>query len=221
MTREDNSTSEPQKFQRPRPQPRRRRLWVVLASVAGAIVVLVSVSYLWLMSDASVQAIGVSDCHEVPTESTMNPSDESEARTGVCETIGQLTTAWNEQDAEAYGAAFAENATYTTFAGTYYEGRDDIIRSHAVLYDGPLSGTRLMDRYLGLRFLTDDVAVLTTRGDTYEGEEPHDLTKVQTYTVTHDGDEWEIAAFQNTQRKELMEQIQFRWMPETRPQAEQ
>lgn len=216
MTREDISASESQEPKR----PQRRRLWGILASVGGAAAALVGAGYLWLMSDASVQAVGVSDCYEVPTESMMNPSDESQARTGVCEAIGQLATAWDEQDAEAYGAVFTENATYTTFAGTYYDGRDDIIRSHAALYDGPLSGTRLTDRHLGLRFLTDDIAVLTTRGDTYEGEEPDELTKVQTYTLVQDGNEWKVAAFQNTQRKELMEQIQFLWMPETKPDTE-
>lgn len=216
MTREDTSANESQGPKR----PRRRRLWIALASVVGLIAVLLGAAYVWLMSDTSVQAVGVSDCHEVPTESTMDHADESQARTDVCDAIGRLTTAWDQKDAEAYGAVFTETATYTTFAGTYYDGRDDIIRSHAALYDGPLSETRLTDQYLGLRFLADDIAVLTTRGDTYEGEEPDDLTKVQTYTLTQDGDEWRIAAFQNTQRNELMEQIQYRWMPETKPDAE-
>ncbi|OLT49272.1 DUF4440 domain-containing protein [Saccharomonospora sp. CUA-673] len=139
----------------------------------------------------------------------------------MCAVIGRLATAWDRQDAEAYGANFTETATYTTFAGTYYDGRDDIVRSHAALYDGPLSGTRLADRYLGLRFLSEDIAVLTTRGDTYDGDQPDELTKVQTYTLTRDGDDWKIAAFQNTQRKALMEQVQYRWMPDTKPNAEQ
>lgn len=203
-----------------RKQGRRRRLWIVLMSVVGAVVVLLGAAYVWLMSSASVEAVGVDDCHEVPTDGALDPAQESSARAGICDAIGRLATAWEQQDAEAYGAVFTENATYTTFAGTYYDGRDDIVRSHAALYDGPLSGTRLADRYLGLRFLAADVAVLTTRGDTYEGDVPDELSKVQTYTLLREGDEWKIAAFQNTQRKELMEQIQFRWMPETRPGAE-
>lgn len=217
MTHDTMSTTESRE---PR-QPKRRRRWVVvLAATVGAVVVLLGAGYAWLMSGASVAAVGVPDCHEVPTESTMVPSQEPQALAGVCEAIGQLTTAWQDQDAEAYGAVFTENATYTTFAGTYYDGRDDIIRSHAALYDGPLSGTGLADSFLGLRFLTADVAVLTTRGDTYEDDVPDDLTKVQTYTLVQEDDGWKIAAFQNTQRKKLMEQVQFRWMNGTRPDAE-
>src|SRR5699024_12225383 len=66
---------------------------------------------------------------------------------------------------------FTEDATYTTFAGTYYSGREDIVGSHAVLFDDVLADTRLADRFLELRMLTADVAVLTTRGDNYQGEE--------------------------------------------------
>ncbi|WP_083665803.1 SgcJ/EcaC family oxidoreductase [Saccharomonospora sp. CUA-673] len=219
MTRDDSSTSESRE---PRPTRRpRRRLWIVLASVVGALAILLGGAYAWLMSDASVQAAGTADCEEVSTEGALDHADESQARTGVCAVIGRLATAWDRQDAEAYGANFTETATYTTFAGTYYDGRDDIVRSHAALYDGPLSGTRLADRYLGLRFLSEDIAVLTTRGDTYDGDQPDELTKVQTYTLTRDGDDWKIAAFQNTQRKALMEQVQYRWMPDTKPNAEQ
>ena len=199
---------------------RRRRWWIPVASVVGTLAVLLGAGYLWLMSGASVQAVGESDCEDVPTESGMSRSDESQARTGVCAAIGRLTTAWEQQDAEAYGAVFTENATYTTFAGTYYAGREDIVRSHAALYDGPLSGTRLTDSFLDLRFLAEEVAVLTTRGDTYEADEPGDPTKVQTYTLIREGNQWSVASFHNTQRSDLMEQVQFRWMPETRPDAE-
>ncbi|TXG92867.1 SgcJ/EcaC family oxidoreductase [Rhodococcus rhodnii] len=172
------------------------------------------------MSGSAVAATGATECRDVPTDSTMSPPDEAAARAGICDTLAGLASAWGEHDADAYGAHFTENATYTTFAGTYYDGREDIVRSHAALFDGPLSGTRLADSYLSLRLLTEDVAVLTTRGDTYDGDTPGELSKVQTYTMIRDGDDWQVAAFQNTQRKKLMEQVQFRWMDETVPAAE-
>lgn len=219
MTLDTATVHPPHKPRGPKP---RRRLWIILGSLAGAVAVLLGSGYLWLMSGASVQVSGVPECHDVPTESDMAGAEEERARTGVCDAIGQLAEAWSAQDAHAYGEVFTDTATYTTFAGTYYDGREDIVASHAALYDGPLSGTRLTDRYLGLRFLTPDVAVLTTRGDTYDGDEPDEPSKVQTYTLVKDsdGDGWKVAAFQNTQRKELMEQIQFRWMPDTTPAAE-
>ncbi|WP_344006558.1 SgcJ/EcaC family oxidoreductase, partial [Isoptericola halotolerans] len=133
-----------------------------------------------------------------------------------------LEASWAAHDAEAYGAAFTADATYTTFAGTHYVGRQDIVDSHAALFEDVLEGTRLDSSYLALRFLTHDVAVLTVRGDTYEGDTPGTPTKVQTYTLVRaDGDgSWSVAAFQNTQRKALMERVQFLWMPGTVPAAE-
>lgn len=216
MTRKDKPSSAVLENKR---SPR-RRLWLVLVWVVGTIAVLLGATYVWLISSGSVQTVGTPNCQDVLTESAMGPSQEFQARAGVCDATERLAAAWEEQDAEAYGAVFTENATYTTFAGTYYDGREDIIRSHAALYDGPLSETRLADRYLGLRFFADDIAVLTTRGDTYEGDMPDHLSKVQTYTLIRDDDQWKVAAFQNTQRKELMEKIQFLWMDETRPESE-
>ena len=199
---------------------RRRRLAITLISSFVAFAVLLSAGYLWLVSQSTVQNLGTQECHHVRTQSTLTPAQEAAAREGVCDAIDRLATAWADQDANAYGQTFTDNATYITFAGTYYTGREDIIASHAALYQGPLSDTRLADRYLDLQLLTPDVAILTTRGDTYEGNEPGELTKVQTYTLINSGEHWKIAAFHNTQRKELMEQIQFRWMPETTPTTE-
>ena len=62
--------------------------------------------------------------------------------------------------------------------------------------------------------------MLTTRGDTYEDEQPDTPSKVQTYTLVREDDHWSVASFHNTQRNVLMEQVQYRWMPETRPDAE-
>lgn len=86
-------------------------------------------------------------------------------------------------------------------------------------HDGPLEGTELADRYLSLRMLSDDVAVMTTRGDTYLGDMPDELAKVQTYTLVREGAQWLIAAFHNTARDPVMERIHL-WMPETVPGAE-
>lgn len=65
-----------------------------------------------------------------------------------------------------------------------------------------------------------DVAVLLTRGDTYDDEPPESPSKVQSYTMVREGDTWRVAAFHNTQRGKVMERIQFLWYPGTRPAAE-
>ncbi len=169
-----------------------------------------------LRATSGVAAGGTSECADVPTSS----ASAAEVRAAVCGVIADLETAWAAGDAEAYGAPFTRDATYTTFAGTHYVTRAEIVASHAALFDGVLGGTRLDNSYLSLRIPADNVAILTTRGDTYEGERPGTSAKVQTYTFVREGEGWSIAAFHNTQRQPVMERVQFLWMPETRPAAE-
>ncbi|MGH8929134.1 MAG: SgcJ/EcaC family oxidoreductase [Egibacteraceae bacterium] len=69
-------------------------------------------------------------------------NDES----AISQLFEQLVDAWNHGDAEAYGALFTADASYTTFVGTQYQGRDDIIRSHRALFSKFLKGTRLIVR---------------------------------------------------------------------------
>jgi hypothetical protein len=68
-----------------------------------------------------------------------------------------------------------------------------------------------------VRFLSADVAIVSTSGDTYKGARPGKPSKVQTYTLVRDGERRLVAAFHNTQRKPLLERISFAFAPETKP----
>ncbi|QGV81974.1 SgcJ/EcaC family oxidoreductase [Streptomyces ficellus] len=148
----------------------------------------------------------------------MATEHDRQAVTGV---IDSLVDAWRRRDADAYAAPFTDDATYVTFVGTYYQGRQDIADSHRVLFAKYLKGTRLADEVLDVRFPAPDVAVVTGRGDTYKGKRPEKLSKVQTYTLVREADgQWRIAAFQNTKRKPLMEAISFKTAPGLIPAAQ-
>jgi uncharacterized protein (TIGR02246 family) len=150
-------------------------------------------------------------------EESMTPSHDRAAVTAV---LGELADAWARHDAHAYGALFTDDATYATFVGTYYSGRDDITDSHRALFAKVLKGTRLADEVLGVRFYGADTAVLTSRGDTFKGDHPKRLGKVQTYTLVRERDgQWRVAAFQNTRRKPLLERLAFLMVPASRPAA--
>lgn len=132
--------------------------------------------------------------------------------------IASLVDAWSRHDAEAFGALFTEDATYITYVGTCYSGRQDIVKSHRALFQKFLKGTRLADKITSTRFFGPDTAVVTSRGDTYKGEQPKKLTKVQTYTLVRQNDgAWRIAAFQNTKRKPVLEAMTFKMLPEAVP----
>jgi uncharacterized protein (TIGR02246 family) len=133
--------------------------------------------------------------------------------------IAELIGAWGRGDADAYGAFFTEDATYTSFLGTYYRGRGDIVTSHRALFAGVLRGTRLADDVLDIRFYGPDTAVVNSRGDTYKGKpkQSDQLSKTQTYTLVRRDGRWLIAAFQNTKRKKLLERFTYLLTPEARP----
>ncbi|SDH01037.1 conserved hypothetical protein [Lentzea fradiae] len=141
-------------------------------------------------------------------------SDEA----GVRALFARLADAWERGDGAAYGECFTDDASYVSWVGTVYRGGGDIGRSHQVLFDTYLKGTKLLTGgTTDVRFYGDDTAVLTSRGDV--GKKPGKASKVQTFTFVRRNGAWKIAAFQNTKRRPLLERLSFRFQPETRPAA--
>ncbi|WP_405015770.1 SgcJ/EcaC family oxidoreductase [Kitasatospora sp. NBC_00070] len=199
----------------PRPgRSRRRTVKRVLVATALTLGLTAGGGYLWLSAASDVKVTGTATCAEVQAAGAGD-------RDAVCAVLSDLSRAWGDADADAYGRLFTQDATYTTYIGTHYQGRADITGAHRALFGGFLKGTRLADSVLGIRFLGDDAALVTSRGDTYTGARPGELTKVQTYTLVREADgRWRIAAFQNTQRQAVMEKGSFLLAPGTVPQAE-
>ena len=57
--------------------------------------------------------------------------------------LGELTNAWNRGDANAYGARYLADATFTNANGSFYLGRDEFDRRHEEIFRGVLRGTTL------------------------------------------------------------------------------
>ncbi|MFE3557305.1 SgcJ/EcaC family oxidoreductase [Streptomyces sp. NPDC059193] len=198
----------------------RRRLKRAAGISALALAGLGGGGYLWLDATSDVRRVGEATCVGV-TPTGASAETRSGDRDAVCGVLESLVDAWDHNDADAYGALFTKDATYTTFVGSHYEGRSDIVNAHQALFDGFLKDSKLADSFLGIRFLSADTAVVTGRGDTYTDDEPGELSKVQTYTLVREADgQWRIAAFHNTQRQSVMERISFILSPDTKPEAE-
>ncbi|MEW2414815.1 SgcJ/EcaC family oxidoreductase [Streptomyces sp. NPDC046866] len=174
--------------------------------------------YVYLDATADVQRTGAAACTDVIPAGAERADGEA-----VCATLDALTAAWGRGDADAYGRQFTEDATYTTYVGTHYEGRSDITEGHRALFEDFVKGSKLAASYLDMRFPAKDVALLTGRGDDYTGGKPSaaELSKVQTYTLVRGTDgSWRIAAFHNTRRQNAMERLSFLYSPATAPEAE-
>jgi len=155
-------------------------------------------------------------CNDIDEELIMTTATDQAA---VTDLFRRLEQTWAAKDADGYGSLFTTDCTYTTWVGTAYQGRREIVQSHRALWQRFLKGTRLAGhRFESVRFLTADVAVVTSRGDVYKGKRPRKLSKVQTCTVVREADgRWRIAALHNTKRHPLMEAISFRTEPRLIP----
>jgi uncharacterized protein (TIGR02246 family) len=85
------------------------------------------------------------------------------AQVVVNEAVDQLLTemaeAWNAGDAQAYGARYCLDGTFTNTDGTVDLGRDEVVRTAEEAFQGVLAGTKLSLAVRKLRLIRPDVAV--------------------------------------------------------------
>ncbi|MEV4410877.1 SgcJ/EcaC family oxidoreductase [Catellatospora sp. NPDC049609] len=147
----------------------------------------------------------------------MSHPDRTADLASIQQVLTAIVRAWDAADADAFGRAFTDDASYVTFVGTVYRGRADITESHRALFRAFTKGTRMVSETVATTFLGPDTAVVVGRGDTVKGDRRPALSKIQTYTLVREPDGWRVAAFHNTRRRPLLETIQFRFAPGTRP----
>ncbi len=74
--------------------------------------------------------------------------------------MSELAEAWNRGDAQAYGARYLAEGTFTNVNGSFYVGREAFNRRHEEVFRGIFKGTALALTTRELRFIRPDVAVV-------------------------------------------------------------
>ena len=113
----------------------------------------------------------------------------------------ELMDGWNKGSGASFAAPFAEDGDLIGFDGTHLKGRREITSFHQPLFDRWLKGTRLVGAVKSVRFPTPDVALMHAFGGTVmrgKSEPSPERDSIQTLVATKRGDEWSLAAFQNT-----------------------
>ncbi len=108
--------------------------------------------------------------------------------------------AWELGDAHSMVAQYTGNAT-AIMTGSLRGSRDEIRRSMALAFDGPLKGTSTYNKQISLRFLGRDAAVVISEsGILFAGEtEVPDTRKVNATWVFEKRDgQWLIVAYHNS-----------------------
>jgi uncharacterized protein (TIGR02246 family) len=138
------------------------------------------------------------------TRTMRDSQQQSVDERAISALLERMAQAWEEGDADAYGANFTEDCRYIAFFGGIYRGRSEIVESHRALWKKTLRGTRQYSELLEIRFVAPDMALVVTQGDVAKTP-PKTLSKVQSYCVVRQPNgQWLAAQFQNTKKLKLM-----------------
>lgn len=159
-----------------------------------------------LTSDDATRETGA----QAPVMTAPRPMDRTADEAAIHALSTQMQDAWARADADAYAAAFTEDADYVVFDGTHLRGRQEIADAHVPLWSSILKGSRLVVLSSSVRFLTADVALVHGKGAVLKRhqEEPSKRSlSVQTMVAVRQEGTWRFAAFQNTRYRPFAETL--------------
>ena len=110
--------------------------------------------------------------------------------------------AWNQHDAKAYAALFAEEGDVVNVVGWWWKGRKEIENKLTDAFAFVFRESTLTITQVDTRFLMPEVAVAHTRWTMTGAKTPPTIPEpregIQTIVLHKVGEKWMIAAFQNT-----------------------
>lgn len=113
--------------------------------------------------------------------------------------LDAVYAAWADNDADAFVARYAADAT-AVHSGTVMEDRDAIRATMAMMFDGPLKGSRGIHDVQRIRFVGADTAVVLSKGAILLAGQTEPAAESRTLDgwvlSKHDGT-WRVAAFHN------------------------
>ncbi len=139
-----------------------------------------------------------------------NQDDEAAIRKIVQDEI----TAWNKEDAVAYGRNFAESGTFTNLLGNYSMGHDAFVKEHEQIFKTIFRNSTLQQDIVSLQFPVPDVAVVEVltavtgmhkvpgRGDSFDTKGRLRTRLLQ--VITKREGKWEIVAYHNVEVKDAV-----------------
>lgn len=140
-----------------------------------------------------------SACMPVPLCAADLTTDESAVR----DLVGtRQQQAWNQHDAHAYAALFADDGDVVNVVAWWWKGRAEIENNLTRMFANIFRESTLTFTQVEVRFLTPEIAIAHARWKMTGAHMPPGLPEpregLQTLTVQKRNGKWLIAAFQNT-----------------------
>lgn len=131
---------------------------------------------------------------------TLTAATDSSATDIARAVLGDLEKAWNEADGDAYGRAYADDASFVTIRGEHSVGRDSIAAGHAAIFATIYAGSVNRMELLTSRAVSDDVIIAVSRNTLTStgGPLPGTHAALSTSVLVRDDGDWLIAATHNT-----------------------
>jgi uncharacterized protein (TIGR02246 family) len=130
--------------------------------------------------------------------------------------------AWNQHDAKAYAALFAEDGDVVNVVGWWWRSRKEIESKLTDAFAFVFRESTLTITEVDIRFLTSEIAVAHTRWTMSGAKTPPTVPEpregIQTLVLQKLGGSWMVAAFQNTNH---VPEVQFPKGPSVQVPASQ
>ena len=131
---------------------------------------------------------------------------QSEDETQIRAIVQSETDAWNRGDAEAFGAHYAENGSFTNVIGQQLYGRTAFVAQHATIFSTIYKGSHNTFAASKITFLRPDVALVEIDGTLtganrlppgLKADDDGALRVKLLEVMTREKGTWWIAAFHN------------------------
>ena len=134
---------------------------------------------------------------DTATSNHRNADDPVPDSIAVLDVLNGVYEAWEANDAEAFVADYLDDASVVQ-PGVYRQNRQEIQRTMAGAFAGPLKGSRVIDQPRDVRFPNEDTAIVISEGGIVfpgQGTVPSDGTVRATWVLSKRDGRWYVAAY--------------------------
>jgi uncharacterized protein (TIGR02246 family) len=130
---------------------------------------------------------------------TSDNAGSIQADRAVRAVLDAIYAAWADNDADAFVAPYAEDAT-ALLPGTYLQSKEAIRATMAAAFTGPLKGSTAIHDVQSIRFLGTGTAIAISKGAVLmagQTEPAAETGSLETWVLSRHNGSWRVEAFHN------------------------